>query len=192
MTPGFDPLRSTTVQRVWPLERESERICQNLSEHRSCKGNLITLGRLPSGPHSVHQVVALGLIYLILAGCAAQPSLGASRQPDSLGQVFNIAVLPWATPARSSNDLILFSPVARRTTTTTTTLQGCPPILSSPNLTFRSWVRPLRLLHERHDALFFPPERVLPCQAPRNPICSSLSCKWREAIPPIAYCMQTS
>lgn len=117
---------------------------------------LLAVSRVGRTQHTAqHQVVALGLIYLILAGCAAQPSLGAGRQPDSLGQVFNIAVLPWATPARSSNDLILFFPVARRTTTTT--LQGCPPILSSPNLTFRSWVRPLRLLHERHDALFFHP-----------------------------------
>lgn len=108
--------------------------------------------------------------------------------PGVPGQVFNIAVL--ARPHR--REVAMISSFSSR--------RAAPPRCKDArrfhlaNLTFRSWVRPLTLLHERHDALLMsvcpparppppllpPARRVLPCQAPRNPICSSLTCKWRE------------
>lgn len=109
-------------------------------------------------PSSRSWAYLLGVITYL----AVQPSLGLSRQPGVPGQVFNIAVLPRATPARSSNDLILFFPS-----------RAAPPLCKDArrfylaNLTFRSWVRPLTLLHERHDALLM---SVCPPSRPRPPL----------------------
>lgn len=175
---GLSPGSPTTV-----VERASERtdlsklICAPVLQ-----GNQIALGHLPGGPQ--HQrarpASTSSWAYLTLVGCAAILG-GRHRPPGVPGQGFNIAVLPWTTPARSSNDLILLFPVVPHHRSA-----RMPADSISQNLTFRSRVRPLMLLHERHNALLMSvspplvPRRVLPCQARRKPICSSLSCKWRE------------